>query len=165
MTQVLWTPGMTLDEVERLVIEAAFRYYRGNKTATAAALGISVRTLDNKFEKYQADDDAREMAAAERQQQHEAFLARARGAIGVPVGTPAEIAVMAAEEREAALAAESAAPAAAEADEAPMPAIPPPASASGVDDDIFGSAPAKPQTPRRAKHDVDALTARPARRG
>lgn len=52
---VNWTPGMTLDEMEKQCILAAFRFYRGNKTQTAGALKIAIRTLDNKLEKYEAD--------------------------------------------------------------------------------------------------------------
>lgn len=49
---VNWVPGMTLDEMEKHCILAAFRFYRENKTQTSIALGISVRTLDTKLEKY-----------------------------------------------------------------------------------------------------------------
>lgn len=47
-----WQPGMTLDEVERICIEAAYSFYHKNKTQTSIALGISIRTLDAKLEKY-----------------------------------------------------------------------------------------------------------------
>ena len=47
-----WHPGLTLEEVEKQVIEMALRYFNNNKTQTAIALGIAVRTLDNKLEKY-----------------------------------------------------------------------------------------------------------------
>lgn len=82
---IVWTPGMTLDDLERAVITTAFRVYRENKTATAAALGVSVRTLDNKFDRYAQDDAAREVAAAEREEANAKLLARARGAHQNPV--------------------------------------------------------------------------------
>lgn len=44
---------MTLDDVERVVILDALEYYQFNKTQTARALGIAVRTLDAKLLKYQ----------------------------------------------------------------------------------------------------------------
>lgn len=78
---VLWSPGMTLDDMERQVIEAAFKFHRQNKTATAAALGISVRTLDNKLEKYAGDDVAQKAAEAERLEQRANDLARQRGVV------------------------------------------------------------------------------------
>ena len=76
---VHWQPGISLESMERQVILAAFRYYRGNKTATAQSLGIAIRTLDNKLEKYEADDKS----AKERNDAHfnerEEFLKAQRG--------------------------------------------------------------------------------------
>ena len=46
---LLWQPGMTLDQVERRVIEQALKFYQNNKTRTAQSLGIAIRTLDNKL--------------------------------------------------------------------------------------------------------------------
>lgn len=60
-----WTPGQTLEDVEEIVIKKAFIHFNRNKTATARALGISLRTLDNKFEKY-ADDDRKRREDDER---------------------------------------------------------------------------------------------------
>lgn len=51
----MWNPGLTLEELEKQAIEKAFRFYQGNKTHTANALGISIRTLDAKLEKYEHD--------------------------------------------------------------------------------------------------------------
>lgn len=53
---LLWSPGVTLEDVERQVILKAHHYYKEVKTTTAAALGISVRTLDTKLEKYKTDE-------------------------------------------------------------------------------------------------------------
>lgn len=47
-----WTPGRTLDDVERTVILEALYYHQGNRTHTARALGISIRTLRNKISDY-----------------------------------------------------------------------------------------------------------------
>jgi transcriptional regulator with PAS, ATPase and Fis domain len=47
-----WQPGMTLEEVEKQVILKAFQFYNRNKTHTAKALDIAIRTLDSKLEKY-----------------------------------------------------------------------------------------------------------------
>lgn len=46
---------MRLEDVEREAIMAAYTFYRGNKTQTAAALNIAIRTLDNKLAKYKGD--------------------------------------------------------------------------------------------------------------
>lgn len=74
--QVIWSPGMSLEVMEQHIIVAAYAFYRGIKTTTAASLGISVRTLDAKLEIYgsqaverenvnglQADARARELHA------------------------------------------------------------------------------------------------------
>ena len=47
-----WKPGRTLDEVERNVILEALKHHSGNRTHTAKALGISIRTLRNKLAEY-----------------------------------------------------------------------------------------------------------------
>lgn len=49
-----WSPGMTLADVEREAIIAAFTFFRGNKTQTAASLGMAIRTLDYKIAEYRA---------------------------------------------------------------------------------------------------------------
>ena len=47
-----WAPGRTLDDIERNVIIEALEYHQGNRTHTARALGISIRTLRNKISDY-----------------------------------------------------------------------------------------------------------------
>jgi two-component system response regulator FlrC len=47
-----WSPGKTLDDIERNVILEALTYHSGNRTHTARALGISIRTLRNKLADY-----------------------------------------------------------------------------------------------------------------
>ncbi len=51
----VWSPGLTLADVERESILGALRFFRWNKTRTAQALEISVRTIDNKIAKYRKD--------------------------------------------------------------------------------------------------------------
>lgn len=53
MSSVHWSPGMRLEDVERLAILAAMRFYEDNKTQTAKSLDISVRTLHAKLDKYE----------------------------------------------------------------------------------------------------------------
>ncbi len=74
-----WSPGVSLEAVEQQVIQRAFEHFRGNKTTTANALGISIRTLDSKLERYQQEEKEREAGhdRAERERSHQ--LARARG--------------------------------------------------------------------------------------
>lgn len=47
-----WQPGMKLEDVERAAIIKAFHFFQGNKTRTAAALNIAIRTLDAKLAVY-----------------------------------------------------------------------------------------------------------------
>jgi len=92
MEVIYWSPGMTLEAVERQMIKKAYAHFRENRTATAAALGISVRTLYDKLEQYEADDREQEAASERRRQEREEFLSRSRGhsALGSAHGHPAE---------------------------------------------------------------------------
>jgi two-component system response regulator HydG len=47
-------PGMSLSEVERVVITETLKRFDGNKTRTAAVLGISLKTLYNRLNEYRA---------------------------------------------------------------------------------------------------------------
>jgi len=55
MSDVFWSPGRTLEEIEKAVILEAIRFFRNNKTQTALALGIAIRTLDYKLAKYRGE--------------------------------------------------------------------------------------------------------------
>lgn len=48
----MWQPGKKLEDIEREVILAAMKFFYNNKTRAAESLGISIRTIDNKMEKY-----------------------------------------------------------------------------------------------------------------
>jgi transcriptional regulator with GAF, ATPase, and Fis domain len=76
MNAVVWTPGMKLDTLVEQVIHEALRFYKGNKTQTANALGIATRTLDNRMEKYEAQRLEREKLAEEAQKARERWLQR-----------------------------------------------------------------------------------------
>lgn len=52
-----WIPGQKLDQIEKEVILDAYKYCNYNKTKTAAALGIAIRTLDNKLARYEEHAD------------------------------------------------------------------------------------------------------------
>jgi hypothetical protein len=81
MFQLNWTPGVTLDQLERHAIEQAFRFYQGNKSATARALDIAVRTLEAKLEKYAADDKRTNQLADQQRVAREDLLRRQRGLV------------------------------------------------------------------------------------
>lgn len=91
---IFWTPGVTLAAIEKQVIYKAYQFYRQNKTATATALGISIKTLDNKFDRYEQEDkaaeDARKHDELTRQQQlHRARFGTASG--GDPIAGTFEV--------------------------------------------------------------------------
>lgn len=77
-----WQPGMKMEDVERITIEKAFNHYRGNKTHTAQALDIAIRTLDSKLAKYKRDDADRVEARKVMEDKRAVDLARARGIVG-----------------------------------------------------------------------------------
>lgn len=52
---ISYQPGLTLDKIEKDVILSALKFYQNNKTRTASALNIAVRTLDNKMAKYEKE--------------------------------------------------------------------------------------------------------------
>jgi transposase len=57
---VTWYEGMTLNDVERKIIERSLQLNGGNITQTAISLGISVKTVYNKIKRYQ--EESRKMA-------------------------------------------------------------------------------------------------------
>lgn len=74
-----WSPGMKLEYLEKMAIEEALKFYRGNKTQTAAALGIAIRTLDAKLEIYENERIENERRQEQFRKEREAFIARSKG--------------------------------------------------------------------------------------
>lgn len=60
----MWQPGMTLASIEKEAINEALKFYQGNKTQAANALGIAIKTLYNKLDVY-AEEDLKEKSALE----------------------------------------------------------------------------------------------------
>ena len=61
---IIWQPGVTLEDVEKQVILKAFQYFQGNKTKTAQALDIAIRTLDAKIAKYEGKEPPKEVVTS-----------------------------------------------------------------------------------------------------
>ena len=55
-SEVMLTPGMTVDEAEQKLILATLDAASGNKTRAAEMLGISLKTLYNRLKDYSAGD-------------------------------------------------------------------------------------------------------------
>lgn len=86
-----WTPGITLESAEKEIIQQALKFYGRNKTQTADSLGIAIRTLDNKLEKYESDRVAEENRRAAATANHRGLLDAQRGGRPVQVETPRPI--------------------------------------------------------------------------
>lgn len=74
-----WTPGVTLDAIEKQVILKAFKFYKGNKVATSSSLNIAVRTLDMKLERYDQEEKDLHRILEESRLREQEFDRRARG--------------------------------------------------------------------------------------
>lgn len=79
MVNLNWQSGMTLESIEKEAILQALRFFRGNKTATALALGIAIRTLDNKLAQYETEKKAMEEVQDGQRRKRQEFQDRARG--------------------------------------------------------------------------------------
>jgi hypothetical protein len=64
---ISWQPGMTLEIIEKNAILKAFAYFTMNKTATANALGIAIRTLDSKLKQYSEESEREKQRIREQQ--------------------------------------------------------------------------------------------------
>ncbi len=78
---ISWVPGIKLEDMEKACILQAIRFYRGNKTQTSIALGIAIRTLDHKLEKYEAEGIAERARYDRDKQDRIATLNRMRGIV------------------------------------------------------------------------------------
>jgi DNA-binding NtrC family response regulator len=54
---VVVEPGMTMEEIERAVIQSALRETRGNRRKAAEMLGIGERTLYRKIKEYKMPEE------------------------------------------------------------------------------------------------------------
>jgi two-component system, response regulator FlrC len=68
MANLIGLVGRTIAEVERDLILETLRHCLGNRTRTAAILGISIRTLRNKLNDYAAKGAAIPRPGAELEQ-------------------------------------------------------------------------------------------------
>lgn len=76
----IWSPGLTLAEIEKQAIQQALRFYHGNKTVTATSLGCSPRTIYDKLEQYSVEEKAEKDKKDTLQKTNEEFIKRERGA-------------------------------------------------------------------------------------
>lgn len=79
--EIHWTPGVTLDDIELMVVERAYKHYQYNKVQTAKALGIVPKTLDTKLEAIRVREQKEADGVAQRAAKHAEFLMRQRGQV------------------------------------------------------------------------------------
>jgi hypothetical protein len=93
-TIIRWSPGMTLDQAEKMVIQIAFQFFKRNKTVTAQSLGIAIRTLDNKLERYEYEEGIERERVIDASRRRIEFLDRQRGNppnnLGIPYSPTAQ---------------------------------------------------------------------------
>lgn len=77
-SQIIWSPGVPLEYLVKQAILAAMKFYRGNKSAAARSLGISIRTLDTRLEKYEQELMAHEKRIMEVEQMRDKLRDRQR---------------------------------------------------------------------------------------
>ncbi len=75
---VTWAPGMTLSEMERQVVKSAYAYFDEDKTRTANALGISVKTVYSYLERYAEEDLVTEQRKEDEKRDKQNWLERSR---------------------------------------------------------------------------------------
>lgn len=80
---IIWSPGVTLEAMIQQAVEASMNFYRGNKTAASRSLGISIRTLDARIDKYKKEKEDHEQRVTDTEQRRRDFQARERA---TPVG-------------------------------------------------------------------------------
>lgn len=76
---IMWSPGVTLDTLEKQAILKAFEFYKKNKIATCNSLGIALRTLDNKLDRYEHEEKIEQERKANEAARNAEFLVRQRG--------------------------------------------------------------------------------------
>lgn len=85
---IFWSPGVSLEDLEKQVILRAYRHYRFNKTSTAASLKIAVRTLDARLECYESQDITNAQRAQDEQKRRTEFDLKQRGIPQGNLGMP-----------------------------------------------------------------------------
>jgi hypothetical protein len=86
----IWSPGMTLEYLEKATILQALKFYQNNKTVTARALGCAINTINSKLEKYAEEERDAKILAEKEVRDREDFNRRQRGHVpgtGIGPGT------------------------------------------------------------------------------
>lgn len=61
MNEIIWQPGIKMDEAKKTIMALALRHFHGNKTKAAESLGIAARTIYNNLGEREDGEDADEV--------------------------------------------------------------------------------------------------------
>lgn len=76
---IIWSPGVSLEDMEEKIIEKAYEHYGKNAQKTASSLKISIDILNEKIKKFsEKQKEINEMLELEKKK-YEDYLIRARG--------------------------------------------------------------------------------------
>jgi hypothetical protein len=87
---MIFSPGMTIDGLEKELIQSALKFYQGNKTVTARSIGCALRTLDNKLAQYAEEERLSGVERDAERAKQEEWQKRARGINGPHSGVQVE---------------------------------------------------------------------------
>lgn len=91
---IMWSPGVTLEQIEKQIIKSAIRHFK-NRATTAEALGISLRTIDYRLEAYAKEEEEQRLLGEELDRKRQDFINRSRG-IKTEPEVPAQVEAQAA---------------------------------------------------------------------
>lgn len=81
---VNWTPGISLEAMEKMIILQAYAHYQKNKEQTCKSLGISVRNLEYKLKAYEETEEIFRLAQIKTKEENEKLIHRMRFGDRVP---------------------------------------------------------------------------------
>jgi len=82
---IIWSPGVSLEDMEEKIIEKAYEHYGHSPEKTASSLKISMEKLNEKIKKFaEKQKEINHMLELEKKK-YEKYLERARGNVVKPI--------------------------------------------------------------------------------
>lgn len=76
---IIWSPGMSLEDIEEQIIEKAYNHYSKNLEKTASSLKISLEKLQEKIKNFSKKQEEMDYTLEIEKKKYEIYLKRARG--------------------------------------------------------------------------------------
>jgi len=76
---IIWSPGMSLEDIEEQIIEKAYNHYNKNVETTSNSLKISMEKLQEKIKKFADKQQEVNHTLEMEKKKYEDYLRRARG--------------------------------------------------------------------------------------